>query len=1338
MKNRIETLLAVAVVAGTVGTASAFPEMRLDQLLVDGASMTVEDKIFDQFGWKSTTIPAAGIIIQGIDSSNPLYNNEIGIDIRDGMTQNVRGYCMGTLTYRVRTSDGRPITEIHQTLNGSTSGEFAYAYSTESVLDEYNNYLVQLQQVIQTGWVQAPGFAWIVPSHDTLKINLEVFLYADTGSAASITDIQLTFGHNQAPMFITNPVLKADAVQDVPYLGQTLADAAFDPDPSDILTFSKIAGPAWLMVSMDGTLSGTPQFSDVGVNLFSVQATDPAGGSVKATLAITVVDAVSETELVRIRPPGLPNYDIGGEFGRVSLDGDNLIVGAWYGGSVPRGYAYIFNRNQGGLGAWGAVKRLDPQADLFGTSVAISGDTAVVGAYGEKSSGDFTGAAYVYQRDAGGANAWGMVAKLSAYDAAGKDWFGYYVAISGDTIVVSADHKTYGGKTLAGAAYVFGRNQGGLNRWGQVAKLTNPDPIASYVRFGTGVAIDGNTLIIGDIYADGIAFHGGAVYIYQNSGGSWIFSKRIAPQNLSAWETFGENLSIHGDTIAASSGLGTFVFSRDHGGPGNWGQVAAIARRGAVALSDDYLVVGGIMEVAFLYRRDASDPSLWTEVKSMRASDEGLSDLFGGYLSISGDTIAVGAPRHATVYAGDGQVYIFSTDIGAPPVEFTQDPVLKPDATEDVAYAGQTLSDSVTNPANDGSLQFSKISGPDWLVVATDGALSGTPLNADVGLNPFTVQVMDSAGAIAQATLQISVINVNDPPAFTGSPVSGDSATEDVAYSGSLAGLASDPDTGDTFAFSKVSGPAWLNIAADGSLSGTPGNDDVGLNTFTVKATDVSGASGSASLTINVVNVNDPPTFVPGPNVVVDEDSGPFEAVWAAAIKAGPADEAVQALTWVLDVNSDPGLFLVPPALSTTGVLSFTPAADANGNATVTVTLMDDGGTANGGNDTSVTSSFTIAVTPVNDPPQAITDSATTTKNLAVLVEVLANDTDVERDVLTVYSVTQGQLGGVTINPNNTITYTPASGTFGEDSFTYTISDGRGGFATTTVTVSIQNTQPTNQAPTANNDSATTANHTQVTINLIGNDIDDDGDLITLVAVGSPSNGTTTLNADGTVTYMPAGAFNGTDKFTYTITDGKAIISGTVDVQVAANIKPTATPDSATTRDTKPITIDVMDNDTDGEKDPIHIVSVSEPSSGTAILNFDGTVTFTPSLGFKGKATFNYSIADDFGGTATGTVSVTVTVNALPDAKPDKVSMTDEETSIVIDVVANDTDSDLDTLTVINVGALTEGLGTATQIDSKKVLFTPEDGFKGKAKFTYTISDGNGGFDSTNVTVTVP
>jgi arylsulfatase A-like enzyme len=199
-----------------------------------------------------------------------------------------------------------------------------------------------------------------------------------------------------------------------------------------------------------------------------------------------------------------------------------------------------------------------------------------------------------------------------------------------------------------------------------------------------------------------------------------------------------------------------------------------------------------------------------------------------------------------------GERRFFRVGFGAnTPPRFLSDPVTKPAAYSGTAYSN-SLAANVSDPGD--SLTFSKTAGPAWLTVAANGTLGGTPAPADQGANYFSVRVTDSSGCHADAALQISVFDpaANQAPAFAADPVVKAAAVENTPYSATLAGDASDPDAGQTLAFSLISGPPWLAVAADGTLSGTPSSADLGANVFTIRVTDPLGAYDEAQLSLTV------------------------------------------------------------------------------------------------------------------------------------------------------------------------------------------------------------------------------------------------------------------------------------------------------------------------------------------------------------------------------------------------------------------------------------------------------------------------------------------------------
>lgn len=220
----------------------------------------------------------------------------------------------------------------------------------------------------------------------------------------------------------------------------------------------------------------------------------------------------------------------------------------------------------------------------------------------------------------------------------------------------------------------------------------------------------------------------------------------------------------------------------------------------------------------------------------------GLKSQDSTYFKFNSKEKGSAAPVLTVVYDGGA---------GGNPPTFDADPFSAADALQGSPYSA-SLVDDVSEVDGD-SLTFSKVSGPFWLMVAPNGEMSGVPDNDDVGANAFTVKVQDNDGS-DEATMNITVINVNDPPEWINDDpyLGGPPAYVDYAYSGDLSNHAEDPDLGDSLTFTKLSGAAWLLIASDGTMSGTPGAGDIGTDQFNVKVEDQLGLSDIAAVHINI------------------------------------------------------------------------------------------------------------------------------------------------------------------------------------------------------------------------------------------------------------------------------------------------------------------------------------------------------------------------------------------------------------------------------------------------------------------------------------------------------
>ena len=321
---------------------------------------------------------------------------------------------------------------------------------------------------------------------------------------------------------------------------------------------------------------------------------------------------------------------VGDHFGdSVSLSGDTVVVGAY--GDDDKGFhsgsAYIFYRNQGGTDNWGEVKRITASdgavGDSFGTSVSLSGDTLVVGASDDDDKGFQSGSAYIFYRNQGGIDNWGEVAKLTASDGAAEDWFSYSVTLSGDTVVVGADYDDDNGLS-SGSAYIFYRNQEGTDNWGEVAKLTASDG-AEGDHFGWSVSLSGDTLVVGASWDSS----GSAYIFYRNEGGidNWGEVKKITASDGAVGDLFGTSISLSVDTVVVGA-----------------------------KLDDDN---GSSAGTAYIFYRNQGGTDNWGEVKKITASDGAAYDWFGNSVSLSGDTVVVGALYDDDNGSDSGSAYIY-------------------------------------------------------------------------------------------------------------------------------------------------------------------------------------------------------------------------------------------------------------------------------------------------------------------------------------------------------------------------------------------------------------------------------------------------------------------------------------------------------------------------------------------------------------------------------------------------------------------------------------------------------------------------------------------------------
>lgn len=558
---------------------------------------------------------------------------------------------------------------------------------------------------------------------------------------------------------------------------------------------------------------------------------------------------------------------------------------------------------------------------------------------------------------------------------------------------------------------------------------------------------------------------------------------------------------------------------------------------------------------------------------------------------------------------------------------------------EDVAVVIDVLSND-TDPQGD-ALFLSGLSRPaSGVALIDDGGTPADPADDVVRYSPdhdfngadsFRYRVCDASRSCATATVEVTVLPVNDRPTARI-----DSAAVDEDGSIRIDVLANDSDAdGDAVTLIRLRDAEHGTAAVDFGGTPTDPSDDVlvytpspdynGPDGFRYRICDPAGLCDAAEVTVTVAPVPDPP--VPVDDAAATDEDVPV----AVAVLGNDGDPDGPLTDPVVSIASSPaiGAAAYDPG---SGDVTYTPNPDRNGIDSFSYEVCDGDGLC-------ATALVTVYVAPVPDAPIAGADVASTVEDRAVTIDVTANDTDADADELTVVTASTPGHGVAVIASSSTLTYTPAADYFGADFVDYTVCDATGSCATAAVTIAVG---AVNDPPAASDDAAATSEDTAVTIALLANDVD--GDALSAALRTEPGHGSAKVHGDGTVTYTPAPDWHGRDGLTYSVCDPLgACADATVTIDVAAvNDMPVAVADGAANLPGAPVDIDVLANDGDVDGDPLTIMAVSTPTSGRADITAAG-ITYTPAEGFAGTASFAYLVCDPAGACAQEDVTMQVT-----------------------------------------------------------------------------------------------
>ena len=693
--------------------------------------------------------------------------------------------------------------------------------------------------------------------------------------------------------------------------------------------------------------------------------------------------------------------------------------------------------------------------------------------------------------------------------------------------------------------------------------------------------------------------------------------------------------------------------------------------------------------------------------------------------------------------------------------------------------------------------QATVASGATTATVTTNGT---TTLNDGSRTVTATQEV---GGVVSQASPALTVKIDTALAAFSSTAPT--TATVAVALSYN----AENPEEGQAnFNYTLQNAPTGAAInASTGVVTWTPTASQVGQHQFNVVATDAAGNTRSQPLTVNVAKtpqvkfnyqvtdtngnaitqINIGQTFQLRALVEDVRTTGSRDGVFSAyedltfdanrataslithgttfgqaavgTIKPGEIDEVGSFAGSLQPIGAGPHLlYTITLTANRSGVLNFT------GNAPDVLPAHALGlYGSNGAVPLDEVDYGAASVTVVNPNFVAGNDSVTVNEDSTNnSVNVLGNDQGGTGTTLTVVSLGTTNKGGTVAiaTDGKSVTYTPAANFFGQETFTYTVSDGSDqAVATVTVQVTEVNDPPVVVNDVYNGQNAVEEDSSGVTLNVLQNDLaatnPDAGaplETLRITAVGAGSSGgTVTIGSSGAnVVYKPAANFVGTETFTYTVSDraatGGLTATATATVTVTAkNDNPTAVNDTVTAdEDSSNNVFDVLANDSStpdtGETLTITAVGTGNRGGQVTIVEAGKKVQYTPAANIFGAETFTYTISDGNGGTATATVTVNLTAkNDAPDAKDDTLNVAKNSQNNLIDVLLNDLIAPDENETLI-VSAVTQGNqgGTVEIVENgAKIRYKPKTDYVGSETFTYTTRDPGGLTDTATVTVTV-
>ena len=588
----------------------------------------------------------------------------------------------------------------------------------------------------------------------------------------------------------------------------------------------------------------------------------------------------------------------------------------------------------------------------------------------------------------------------------------------------------------------------------------------------------------------------------------------------------------------------------------------------------------------------------------------------------------------------------------------------------------------------------------------------------------FTVRAVDASGNVTLKAVTVNVTDLDDvAPVFASATNVTAIENQDLLYTAQALDSIESTDGIVHYALHPGLDAGLLDIdGTSGAVTLKNGNLDYEGQReyrFTVVAIDASGNAREQLVTVSVANIDEvAPAFSSGTTASADENQNLLYTAQAS----DNVDYTNRVVGYTLDGSGDASLLRIDGVSGAVTLAEGNLDFESKASYTFTVVARDETGNAS-------TRTVTVSVADLNESPVAANASATTAED-TVLRGQLPGYADPDGDHADYFRVSPPQYGSVEIATDGSYVYTPAQDFFGSDSFTYSIEDGRGGYNIYRVDITVT---PVNDAPVAGPATIRTPEDTAVTGRL-PQAVDAERDPVSYSVATGPAKGELVLGSDGSYTYTPHANANGSDSFVYRVSDGQDSTLHTVTIVIdPVNDAPVGS-DTAIVTNKDTAHQGQLPRASDADNDPVSYALARGPAHGQVTVDRDGRYVYTPALDFNGSDSFTYRVSDGQGGNNVYMVAITVNpVNDAPLAANDAFVTAEDQAHE--GRLPQATDFDRDPVSY----AVEQGAqhGSVSIAPDGRYTYTPAANYNGADRFTYTVSDGQGGSNTYAVEITV-